>query len=94
MKPDNAILAEDKHMPMYDEMVQKFDVSYVAGGAAQNTLRTAQWLLNRPDTSTFFGCVGRDATSDTLSTTARKAGVNVVYQYNETTPTGLSRPGV
>ena len=75
-------------MPMYDEMVQKFKVNYVAGGATQNTLRTAQWLLGRPDTSTFFGCVGRDATSETLSATARKDGVNVVYQYNETTPTG------
>ncbi|KAF0311579.1 Adenosine kinase [Amphibalanus amphitrite] len=88
MKPDDAILADDKHMPMYDEMVEKYKVNYVAGGATQNTLRTAQWLLDRPNTSTFFGCVGRDATSETLSATARKAGVNVVYQYNDSTPTG------
>lgn len=88
MKPNDAILAEEKHMPLYDEMVSRYDVAYVAGGATQNALRTAQWLLGRPNVSTFFGCVGRDATSETLRAAARKDGVNVVYQYNDETPTG------
>ncbi|XP_037084087.1 adenosine kinase-like [Pollicipes pollicipes] len=88
LKANNAILAEDQHMPLYDEMVSRFKVSYVAGGATQNALRTAQWLLSRPNASTFFGCVGRDATSEKLSDAARADGVNVVYQYNDSTPTG------
>jgi len=88
MKANDAILAEEKHMPMYDEMVDKYKVKYIAGGATQNALRTAQWILGRPNSSTFFGCVGRDATSETLSAAARGDGVNVVYQYNDATPTG------
>ncbi|KAF2543559.1 hypothetical protein F2Q68_00033019 [Brassica cretica] len=32
IKLNNAILAEDKHLPMYDEMSEKFTVEYIAGG--------------------------------------------------------------
>jgi adenosine kinase len=42
MKPNNAILAEEKHKPLYDEMVQKYNVEYIPGGATQNALRVAQ----------------------------------------------------
>ena len=48
MKPNNAILAEEKHKPLYDEMVKKYKVDYIPGGATQNTLRVAQvivWLF-------------------------------------------------
>lgn len=42
MKPNNAILAEEKHKPLYDEMVEKYKVDYIPGGATQNALRVAQ----------------------------------------------------
>ena len=42
MKPNNAILAEEKHKPLYDEMVEKYKVDYIPGGATQNSLRVAQ----------------------------------------------------
>jgi hypothetical protein len=29
---NNAILAEDKHVPMYKELAAKPDVEYIAGG--------------------------------------------------------------
>ena len=45
LKMNNAILAEEKHVPMYEELVEKFDVDYVAGGATQNSIRVAQWML-------------------------------------------------
>ena len=48
LKPNNAILAEEKHKPLYDEMVKKYRVDYIPGGATQNTLRVAQvivWLF-------------------------------------------------
>uniref|UniRef100_A0A2C9LLQ5 Adenosine kinase n=1 Tax=Biomphalaria glabrata TaxID=6526 RepID=A0A2C9LLQ5_BIOGL len=45
LKADNAILAEDKHQPMYEEIPNIFtDVDYVPGGAALNTIRVAQVL--------------------------------------------------
>jgi len=32
---NNAILAEDKHLPLYDELVKEYPVQYIAGGATQ-----------------------------------------------------------
>lgn len=46
IKLNNAILAEDKHLPMYDEMASKYNVDYIAGGATQNSIRVAQVSLN------------------------------------------------
>lgn len=42
MKPNNAILAEEKHKPLYDEMVKKYNVEYIPGGSTLNALRVAQ----------------------------------------------------
>lgn len=41
LKDNDAILAEDKHMGIYEELLQK-DAKLIAGGAAQNTARGAQ----------------------------------------------------
>ena len=48
LEANNAILAEDKHQPMYREMEDKYEVEYLAGGATQNSMRVAQvsfWIL-------------------------------------------------
>lgn len=42
MEPNNAILAEPKHMPMYKELVEKYNASFIAGGSVQNTMRVTQ----------------------------------------------------
>ena len=42
LEANNAILAEEKHQPMYKEMEDKFEVEYLAGGATQNSMRVAQ----------------------------------------------------
>lgn len=42
LKPNNAILAEEKHKTLYDELVNNYSVSYVAGGASQNTARITE----------------------------------------------------
>ncbi|KAG5726525.1 hypothetical protein E4T56_gene15368, partial [Termitomyces sp. T112] len=41
LKANDAILAEEKHAPIYDELVKEHKVTYVAGGAAQNAARGA-----------------------------------------------------
>lgn len=41
LKANDAILAEEKHMPIYDDIVANAKVDYVAGGAAQNAARAA-----------------------------------------------------
>ncbi|XP_069699814.1 uncharacterized protein Adk2 isoform X1 [Periplaneta americana] len=88
MIPNNAILAEDKHKPLYDEMIEKYQVDYIPGGATQNSLRVAQWILKKPNVTVFMGCVGQDKYSKILETKARNEGVNVQYQYTDRVPTG------
>lgn len=39
---NNAILAEENHMPLYDELMKNYKVEYTAGGSAQNSLRVMQ----------------------------------------------------
>lgn len=88
LKPNNAILAEEKHKPLYDEMVQKYKVDYIPGGATQNTLRVAQWILRQPNVSVYMGCVGEDKYSKILEDKLRSDGVNAQYQYTDKEPTG------
>ncbi|CAB3387752.1 Hypothetical predicted protein [Cloeon dipterum] len=85
---NNACLAEEKHKPLYEELVQNYLVEYIAGGAVQNSIRVAQWLLQKPGTCVFFGSVGKDKFSDILKSKAEEDGVVARYQYNNDTPTG------
>ncbi|XP_033127320.1 adenosine kinase-like isoform X2 [Anneissia japonica] len=88
LKADNAILAEDIHKPMYIELVKKFKVDYIPGGATLNSLRVAQWIIGEPNRATFFGCVGKDDFAKTLLEKAKEDGVNVHYDINEEEATG------
>ena len=45
VKLNNAILAEEKHLPIYKDLVDNFNPQYIAGGATQNSIRVAQWML-------------------------------------------------
>lgn len=42
IKANDAILAEEKHMALYQDLVRNYKVHYIAGGAAQNSIRGAQ----------------------------------------------------
>lgn len=85
---NNAILAGEEHLPLYDELVNNFPVQYIAGGATQNSIRVAQWMLQIPGCTSFFGAVGKDKYGETLEKCASDDGVLVSYQKNETVPTG------
>ncbi|XP_076931665.1 adenosine kinase 2-like [Bidens hawaiensis] len=88
VKVNNAILAEDKHLPMYDEMSSKYKVEYIAGGATQNSIRVAQWLLQIPGATSFIGCIGKDKYGEEMKKNSKSAGVNAHYYEHETAPTG------
>lgn len=88
LKENDAILAEDKHVPLFAEIHQRSDTRYAPGGATQNSMRIAQWVLRRPNTAAFFGCVGDDEYGKILESKARAAGVNVHYQINKEVKTG------
>jgi len=87
---NNAILAEEKHKPLYDELVEKFPVQYIAGGATQNSIRVAQWMLGVPGGTAYFGAVGVDKYGEILEQCAQADGVNVLYQKHPEIPTVIN----
>ncbi|KAL7423337.1 adenosine kinase [Cryptotrichosporon argae] len=79
LKPNDAILAEEKHMPIYDDIVKNADVTYVAGGAAQNAARGAAYVLPAKSVA-YIGSVGSDELADTLRKVNETEGVISAYQ--------------
>uniref|UniRef100_A0A803R9G5 Adenosine kinase n=1 Tax=Cannabis sativa TaxID=3483 RepID=A0A803R9G5_CANSA len=88
VKPNNAILAEDKHLPMYDELANEYDVEFIAGGATQNSIKVAQWMLQIPGATSYMGSIGKDKFGEEMKKNCKQAGVNVHYYEDETAPTG------
>eukprot|EP00389_Voromonas_pontica_P008755 GDKH01013316.1.p1 GENE.GDKH01013316.1~~GDKH01013316.1.p1 ORF type:complete len:381 (-),score=107.72 GDKH01013316.1:260-1402(-) len=89
LKANNAILAEEKHVPLYDDLKKSYSVDYIAGGAGQNSMRVAQWMLqDMPGATAYFGAVGKDADAKTMATIAQKDGVDVRYYDEGNLPTG------
>ncbi|XP_026741532.1 adenosine kinase isoform X2 [Trichoplusia ni] len=88
LKPNDAIMADAKHMPLYKELTEKYNAEYIAGGSVQNSLRVIQWLIKKPKVCTYFGCVGDDKFAQILKERASADGVNVMYQVNKEHPTG------
>lgn len=86
LKANDAILAEEKHMPLYDDLLSQKH-ALIAGGAAQNTARGAQYILPA-DSVVFIGCVGKDEYADKLRSACSAAGLRVEYRVDETQPTG------
>ncbi|ORY16490.1 carbohydrate kinase PfkB [Clohesyomyces aquaticus] len=87
LKANDAILAEEKHMGLYEDLIQNHDAKLIAGGAAQNTARGAQYILP-PSSVVYVGCIGKDSYGETLKDICAKAGVRVEYRYDDEQPTG------
>lgn len=87
LEMNNAILAEEKHGPMYQEMVEKYEVDFVAGGATQNAIRVCQWMLQVPGAASFIGSIGKDAFGQKMKEACAKDGVNAQY-FEDDAPTG------
>ncbi|XP_069000886.1 adenosine kinase isoform X2 [Embiotoca jacksoni] len=89
LKPNDQILAEDKHKPLFEELVKTFEVEYHAGGATQNSIKIAQWMIQEPHlVGTFFGCIGKDEFGKTLKLKAEEAHIDARYYEQEEEPTG------
>ncbi|KAF1844161.1 Ribokinase-like protein [Cucurbitaria berberidis CBS 394.84] len=88
LKPNDAILADpEKHLGIYDELIKDYNAVLIAGGAAQNTARGAQYILD-PNSVVYIGCIGKDQYGETLEKISGQAGVKTEYLYDEKTPTG------
>lgn len=89
LEANNAILAADKHKDMYEDMCNKFEVEYTPGGATQNSIRVAQWIIGIPNATSFMGCIGKDDRfGKILEDKARNDGIQVRYQYTDKETTG------
>jgi len=87
-KLNDAILAEDKHKPLYAKLAKTHPVEYIAGGATQNSIRVAQWMSGTAGTTAFIGCIGTDEFGTQLETAAKADGVNVQYMKQSKVETG------
>jgi len=90
LKPSNAILAEERHQPLYKELVENYPVEYIAGGDCQNSMRAAQWMLTEiaPGATRYIGCIGKDEFGKELRSRAVQDGVDVHYLEDPSAPTG------
>jgi len=86
LKSNDAILTEDE--AIFNDLTSDYSVDYIAGGATQNSIRVAQWILGLPSATSYFGCVGKDQYGQTLEAKAKEAGVRVQYQVSSEHPTG------
>ncbi|QOU18982.1 hypothetical protein BRETT_004203 [Brettanomyces bruxellensis] len=87
LKDNDAILAAEKHLPIYKEILEMKGVKLVAGGAAQNTARGAQYLL--PENSVaYFGSVGKDLYAEKLTEANKSVGLTTRYMYQDDFATG------
>lgn len=87
LKINDTILAEEKHMGIYEDLIKNRDAKLIPGGGAQNTARGAQYMLP-PDSVWYIGCVGKDEYADTLRQKCKEQGLHVEYRVDEKEPTG------
>ena len=62
---------------MGQELTDMKGTFYCGGGATQNSIRFAQWMLQIPGATSYMGCVGKDKFADTLKESMDKAGCKV-----------------
>ncbi|KAJ7272998.1 Ribokinase-like protein [Mycena rebaudengoi] len=87
LKANDAILSEEKHDPIYNELVKEYQVTCVAGGAAQNAARGAAYVLP-PNSVVYTGCVGDDDLAEQLKAANQREGLREVYQVKKGEKTG------
>ena len=68
-------------------------MAYIAGGATQNSVRVAQWMLQVPGATSYMGCIGYDDFGQRMQKTAEQDGVNVSLAAQCTQPCNGSNAG-
>lgn len=64
------------------ELASRPDVQYIAGGATQNSIRVAQWMLQEAGQTAYLGCVGADKFAETMREVCAKDGIAVHYMVD------------
>ncbi|KAK7949668.1 hypothetical protein PG988_016307 [Apiospora saccharicola] len=87
LKANDAILAEEKHKALYEDLLTNYDAKLIAGGAAQNTARGAQYILPA-NSVVYLGGAGDDKYAAILHDAVKAAGLRVEYRVDPKEPTG------
>lgn len=87
LKANDAILAEEKHLGIYEDLLNNYSAILIAGGGAQNTARGAQYMLP-PNSVVYLGGVGDDKYAAILHDAVKTAGLRVEYRVDKKQPTG------
>ncbi|KAG5951272.1 hypothetical protein E4U53_003455 [Claviceps sorghi] len=87
LKANDAILAEEKHLPLYEDLLNNYDAKLIAGGAAQNSARGAQYMLP-PNSVVFIGGAGDDKYSAIMRDAVKAADLRVEYRVDPKHKTG------
>jgi adenosine kinase len=93
LNENDAILATEQHFSLFQELDLNPETLFVAGGGAQNTLRTTQWMLggtrdHAPRATVYLGCAGRDGFADRLRQEAHNDGLRTEYLEDPDIQTG------
>lgn len=86
VKVDSAILAEEKHMPIYKELAEMPGVQYIAGGATQNSIRVAQWMMGEAGQTAYMGCIGKDAFGEQVRIIELTISSFILIQHKRPSP--------
>nr|VZI37634.1 unnamed protein product [Spirometra erinaceieuropaei] len=91
VQANGATLSGPDQKGLYEDLLANYDLTYVAGGSAQNTMRMLQWLLQDSGRicCSYLGCVGDDKSGEILLQNMEAAGVQTVYEVSDTLPTGV-----
>ncbi|CAD8122800.1 unnamed protein product [Paramecium sonneborni] len=89
LKLNNTFFAEEKHLQLYEELLQIPTHSHVPGGSALNTIRLARWMAQaQRDEVKFIGCVGmRDKFAKMLIESTNQDGITALFDEQQY-PTG------
>lgn len=88
LKAEDCVVVPDYPVELVAEFQSNFKVLHVPGGATQNSIRIAQWLIGVPHATTFMGCIKDDDIGRILKKKVKEEHVNCCYVYDDTEPTG------
>ncbi|EUB60914.1 Adenosine kinase 2 [Echinococcus granulosus] len=92
VEANGAILKGPKQEGLYEELLQKnFKLTYVPGGAAQNTMKMIQWIHqdSKEIQCAYLGCIGADTTGEILLESIHETGVKTLYEVTDKLGTGV-----
>jgi adenosine kinase len=89
LRVNNAVLVTPEQQAVFDDVLEFENKLFIAGGAACNSMRAAQWMLGTPESNTYYGgCIGSDEVGQHLIDSLNIHKVRNVMMINPDVPTG------